>query len=155
MLFLFYMFYFFWPPGMWNLSSSDQGSNRHPLHWKTKSLNNWFSVAQSCLTLCGFMDCSPPGSSVLGISQTRVLEWVAISYSRASSRSRDRTQVSCASCTGRQVLYYWSSRENPRSIFGFLWLVLSWKRGTIKALAVTDPSRDGSGLAAAEALHHL
>ena len=42
-------------------------------------------VAQSCLTLCNPMDCSPPGSSVLGISQARILEQVAISFSRGSS----------------------------------------------------------------------
>ena len=38
-------------------------------------------VAQSCLTLCNPMDCSPPGSSVHGISQERILKWVAISFS--------------------------------------------------------------------------
>ena len=42
-------------------------------------------VAQSCLTLCNLMDCNPPGSSVHGILQARILEWVAISISRASS----------------------------------------------------------------------
>ena len=52
-------------------------------------------VTQSCPTLCNPMDCSPPGSSVHGISQGRVLEWVAISFSRGSSQPRDRTQVSC------------------------------------------------------------
>ena len=51
-------------------------------------------VAQSCLTLCDPMDCSPPSSSVHGILQARVLEWVAISFSRRSSRPRDWTQVS-------------------------------------------------------------
>ena len=40
------------------------------------------SVTQSCLTLCDLMDCSQPGFSVHGISQGRILEWVAISYSR-------------------------------------------------------------------------
>ena len=52
-------------------------------------------VAQSCPTLCGPMDCSLPGSSVHGIFQTRVLEWVDISFSRGSSRPRDQTWVSC------------------------------------------------------------
>ena len=52
-------------------------------------------VAQACPTLCHLMDCSLPGSSVCGILQARILEWVAISLSRESSRSRDRTQVSC------------------------------------------------------------
>ena len=42
-------------------------------------------VAQSCLTLCDPTDCSPPGSSVHGISQSRILEWVAILSSRGSS----------------------------------------------------------------------
>ena len=46
-------------------------------------------VAQSCPTLCDPMDCSPPGSSVHGIFQARVLEWVAISFSRGSSQPRD------------------------------------------------------------------
>ena len=52
-------------------------------------------VAQSCPTLCDPMDCSLPGSSVHGIFQARVLEWVATSFSRRSSWHRDRIQVSC------------------------------------------------------------
>ena len=44
--------------------------------------------AQSCLTLCDPMDCSPPGSSVPGIFQAGILEWVAISYYRGSSPLR-------------------------------------------------------------------
>ena len=51
-------------------------------------------VTQSCLTLCYPMDCSLPGSSVHGIFQARVLEWVAISFSRGSSQPRDQTWVS-------------------------------------------------------------
>ena len=49
----------------------------------------------SCLTLCDTMDCSPPGSSVLGILQTRILECIAVPFSRRSSQPRDWTQVSC------------------------------------------------------------
>ena len=52
-------------------------------------------VAQSCLTLCDPVDCSPPCSSVHGIFQARVLEWVAFSFSRGFSRPSDQTQVSC------------------------------------------------------------
>ena len=52
-------------------------------------------VTQSCLTLCDPMDYSPPGSSVHGILQARVPEWVAISFSRGSSWPRDQTWVSC------------------------------------------------------------
>ena len=57
-------------------------------------------VTQSCLTHCNAMDCSPPGSSVHEISQTRLLEWVAISFSRGSSQPRDQTHVTCI---GREV----------------------------------------------------
>ena len=55
--------------------------------------------AQSCLTLCDPMDCSPPSFSVHGIFQARILEWVAISSSRGFSRLRDGTGVSCISCS--------------------------------------------------------
>ena len=52
-------------------------------------------VAQSCPTLCDPMVCSSPGFCVHEIFQARILEWVAISFSRGSSRPKDRTQVSC------------------------------------------------------------
>ena len=52
-------------------------------------------VAQLCLTLCDPMECFLPGSSVHGIIQARILEWVAIPLSRGSSRPRDWTQVYC------------------------------------------------------------
>ena len=53
------------------------------------------------------MDCSPPGSSVPGILQAKILEWVAVSSSRGSSQPRDQTRVSYLSCIERQVLYHW------------------------------------------------
>ena len=65
-------------------------------------------VAQSCQTLCDPVDCSPPGSSVHGIFQVRVLEWVAISFSRGSSQPRDQTQVS--RIVGRRFTI-WATRE--------------------------------------------
>ena len=65
-------------------------------------------VAQLFPTLCDPMDCSPPASSVHGISQVRILKWVAISFSRGSSQLRDWTPVSCI---GRQILYHWATRE--------------------------------------------
>ena len=52
-------------------------------------------VAQSCPTFCDPMDCIPPGSSVRGILQTIILEWVSIPFSRGSSWPRNQTQVSC------------------------------------------------------------
>ena len=63
-------------------------------------------VSKWCPTLCNPMDCSPPGSSVHGISQARILEWVAIPFSSGSSWPRDQTLVSSISCIDRWVLYY-------------------------------------------------
>ena len=59
------------------------------------------------LTLCNPMDCRPSGSSVHGIPQARILEWVPMIFSRGSSQPRDQTSVSYVSCIGRQVLYHW------------------------------------------------
>ena len=65
----------------------------------------------SCVWLiCNPIDYKPPGSSVHGISQLRILEWVAISFSRGSSWPRDRTHVYCIS---RQILYHLGAREVP------------------------------------------
>ena len=55
-------------------------------------------VAQSCLTLCDPLNCSPPGSSVCGILQSRILEWVVISFPRGSSQPGDRALASCIAC---------------------------------------------------------
>ena len=63
------------------------------------------SVTQSCPTLCDPMDCSPPGSSVHGIFQARILECVAISSSRGSSRPKDQICIFSVSCIGRHILY--------------------------------------------------
>ena len=61
---------------------------------------------QLCLTFCNPVDCSPPSSSVHGILQARILEWVAMPFSRGSSPLRDWTHVSYVFYTGRQVLYH-------------------------------------------------
>ena len=65
-------------------------------------------VAQSCLTLGDPMYCGPPGSSTHVIFQARVLEWVAISFSRGSSWPRGGTWVSC---TAGRFFTYWAMRE--------------------------------------------
>ena len=65
-------------------------------------------VTNLCPTLCNY---SLPGSSVHGILQTKILEWLAISSSRGSSRPRDRTWVSCVSCIGQRTSYHWATRE--------------------------------------------
>ena len=69
-------------------------------------------VAQLCPTLCDPMDCSPPGSSVHGILQARIWEWVAISFSRGSSQARDQTQVSH---TEGRFFTDWATRETQIS----------------------------------------
>ena len=73
----------------------------HIEYFKLKEFERWWYrkvkvlVTQFCPTLCDPMDCSPPVSSVHGILQTRILEWVAISYCRESSWPRAWTWVSC------------------------------------------------------------
>ena len=70
--------------------------------WNNLSLRLKLVCAQPCPTLCDPMDCSLPGSSVPGIFQARILEWVAISYSQESSWPRDPTRISCI---GRWISY--------------------------------------------------
>ena len=70
-------------------------------------------VAQSCPTLCDPMSCSLPGSSVHGILQARILEWVAFPFSRGSSQAKDWTQVSWIA--GRSFTV-WATREAPHLI---------------------------------------
>ena len=63
------------------------------------------SVVQLYPTLCNPMNFSPPGSSVHGILQVKILEWIAIFSPRGSSPPKDQTHDSCAFCTGRKILY--------------------------------------------------
>ena len=63
-------------------------------------------LAQLCLTLCDPIDCSPPDSSIHGIFQARILEWVAISFSRGSSQPRDQTCVPSVSCTAGEFFVH-------------------------------------------------
>ena len=102
-------------------------------HGVTRSQHNWANFTctfklmrqelacicgQSYLIVCDPMDYSPPDSSVHGIFQARILEQVVISSSRGSSKPKDTTHLSCVSCTGRQILYYWAT----------------WEAGTINSL---------------------
>ena len=118
---IFFLFFFF--VGHSVLISKNQHTNN--CHLKASSLMMWEGISQElmvyalilysvcmcakllqlCLTLCDLKDGNPLGSSVHGISQAKILEWVTVASSRASSWSRDRTRVSRASCTGRWVLY--------------------------------------------------
>ena len=79
----------------------------------------------SCLTLCDPMDCSLPGSSVHGILQATILEWVAMPSSRGSSQPRDGTHVSCNSFIGRRILYHWATWKAWRVI------ILNNKKGVL------------------------
>ena len=92
----------------------EQGHSRIPTREKKKKTTSQklkeSEVAQSCVTLCSPMDCSPPGSSIHGVFQARVLQYVAISFSRGSSPPRDGTQVS--RIAGR-CFTFWATREAP------------------------------------------
>ena len=83
-------------------------------------------VTQSCLTFWDPMDCSLQGSSVLGILQARILEWVAIPFSRVSSQPRNQTQFSCIDSG---FYTFWGTREAlsipPKRILWLLWLLSS------------------------------
>ena len=95
--------------GQGGLACSSQWNCRVRHDWVTGTELNWYVlVSQVCLTLWDPMDYSLPGSSVQGILQARILEWVAIPFSRESSWPRDRT---CVSCIGRWILYNWASWE--------------------------------------------
>ena len=72
------------------------------------------SITQSCLTLCDPLDCSLPGSFVHGILQARILEWIALPFSRWSSQPRDQTQLSCIA--GR-LFTIWATKEALSNIY--------------------------------------
>ena len=99
-----------------------------PTHRWTLSASMRAKPLWSCPTLCDPMDYSPPDSSVHGILQARTLEWVAIPSSRETSCPGDRTQVSCISCIGRQILYHSRHPGSPASCLPRLFLLqpLPW-----------------------------
>ena len=74
-------------------------------------------AAQSCLTLCDPMDYNPPGSTVHGILQARILEWVAIPFSRGPSWPRDLTRISCIAC---RFFTDWAGEPTCFSITDFI-----------------------------------
>ena len=78
-------------------------------------------LLQLCLILCDPMDCSLPGSSVHGILQAGILEWIAMASSRGSSWPRDWTHNSYVSCIGRRVLYHWHHLGTPFHSFRYIY----------------------------------
>ena len=73
-------------------------------------------VDHSCQTLCDPVDRSPPGSSVHGVLQARILEWVAMPSSRGSSQSMNIIQVSYVSGIVKCILYHYCHLESPSSL---------------------------------------
>ena len=88
----------------------------------TECMHAHCSIAHSWLTLCDPKDYSPPWSFVHGIFQARILEWVAFSYSRGSSQTRDWIQVSWVSCTVTWILYHWATLETQMHVCVYLYL---------------------------------
>ena len=83
-------------------------------------------VALSCLTFCDPTDCSPRGSSVHGIFQAKILEWVAMPSSRGSSRFRNQTHVSYVSCIGGRFFTTsttWETQSVVFQLFAAAWTV--------------------------------
>jgi len=103
---------------MFNLSISQH----HRVSWwdymqMFTYLNIWCACAQLCLTLYYLIDCSLPGSSVHWIFLERILEGVAIPFSRGSSWPKDQTNISCI---GRQILYHWITWEAHVNIYYYI-----------------------------------
>ena len=98
----------------WQSSPLVRGESQFPC-WKRTFLSCSYLVPKSCPTLWEPMDCSLPGSSVHvhRTTQARMLEWVALSFSRGSSWARDWT---CISCIDRQILHHWAFREAHISV---------------------------------------
>ena len=94
---------------------------------------------QSCPTLCYPMDGSPPGFSVHGIFQTRIPEWVSISFSRGSSQPRDQTWVSYIA---GKLFTIWATRETLR-MFIFQWKgIESEAKGKGRVLMINSTKED-------------
>ena len=103
---------------------------------------NYRVCALSLVWLCDPMDCSPPGSSLYGIFQARVLGWVAISSSRGSFWPRDRTCVSWISRIGKQILYRCTTWEAHViiTVFDFRTFSLSQKEALCLLSAPITPN---------------
>ena len=104
--------------------------NKSPITWTISE------VTQSCLTLCDPVDCNLPGSSIHGIFQATILEWVAIFFSRGSSQPRDQTQVSCIK---GEFFTIWATKE-VKSL-SCVWLFLTPWTVTYQALPSMGFSR--------------
>ena len=111
-------------PGSGKFSGIGNGTPPPPLQYSClenpMDRGTWWATVQSgaqslksCPTLCDPMDCSPPGSSLPGVFQARILEWVTTSFSRGSSQPRYQTHISYISCIGRQVSFFFKQLVPP------------------------------------------
>ena len=91
-----------WPRDQSHISCTGRSHLGSPKKW----IYSLCVLSRVQLTVTPWTVCSPPDSSGHGVFQARILEQVAISYSRGSYQSRDWTHISCVSCTGRQILYH-------------------------------------------------
>ena len=93
-------------------------------HTKWCSVTPVFVCTQSlfCPILWDPVDCSSPGSSVHGILQARILEQIAIFFSRGSFWPRDQTHISCISCIHSQILFHWATRGSPSALDKIHWI---------------------------------
>ena len=107
---------------------------------------------QLCQTLCDPMDHRLPGSSVHGILQARILEWVAMSSSKGSSWSRDQICISYVSCIGRQVLYHQHHLEHSMKVKSLSWV---WLFETPMDCSLPGFSRDSPGKSTGVGCHFL
>ena len=97
------------PPLSWSFFIMIQDPRRS--HMLQSNSAHMLVCAQLCLTLCDPMHCSPPVSSIHGIFQARILDWVAISFFRGSTRPRNQTHISCVSWNSRWILYHCATWE--------------------------------------------
>ena len=90
-------------------------------------------VTQSCPTLCNPMDCIAPGSSVHGIFQARILEWIGTPFSRGSSQTRDWTQVAC-------IALHLPSEPWGKTYFMHSIISISWSLLKLMSIELVMPS---------------
>ena len=88
-------------------------SDNDSLRYHSFSARVHAQLLQLWQSLCDPVDCSPSHSSVHGILQARILEWVAMPYSRGSSPPRDQTRVSCVTSIAGKFFTHWAAQEAP------------------------------------------
>ena len=110
-------FFYWWPWARWMTSPELSSPSVRLKGWLRRSFKHLLPKIWQCVCVCRLshwvlsgscdpIDCSPPGSSVHGISQARMWDWASISFSRRSSWPKDQNCISGASCLVKQILYH-------------------------------------------------